>query len=73
MAPKRAFLAAAPRAARLELFDARAPHLDAARWEELCRLAVPRLTGLGGAFGVASRYWGGAGPEWDVVARSGTE
>jgi hypothetical protein len=72
VAPKRALLAQATKKARLELFDARAPHLDAANWEDLCRLAVPRLTGLDASFGPAARYWGGAGPEWDVVAKAGT-
>lgn len=38
--------------------------------DELCRLAVPRLAELGAGFGPASRYWGGAGPEWDVVAKA---
>lgn len=71
VAPKRAQLTGGSRADRLALFDGRAPHLDAASWEELCRLAVPRLSeSLGAAFGPAGRYWGGAGPEWDVVARA---
>jgi hypothetical protein len=71
VAPKRALLAHAPQKTRLTLFDARAPHLDAASWEELCRAAVPRLGKvLGVDFGVAKRYWGGSGPEWDVAAQS---
>jgi uncharacterized protein DUF234 len=46
-------------------------NVDATSWEELCRLAVPRLSAtLGAAFGVPSRYWGGGGSEWDVVARA---
>jgi hypothetical protein len=70
VAPKRALLAQASRAARLALFDERVLHLDAASWEELCRAAVPSLSGpLGIECGPASRYWGGAGPEWDVVAK----
>lgn len=69
VAPKRALLAQGPAKARLALFDVRAPHLDAASWEELCRAAVPRLgNALGADFGVAKRYWGGSGPEWDLVA-----
>ncbi len=71
VAPKRALLAQVDARARLALFDARAPHLDAASWEELCRAAVPRLgKTLGGEFGSTKRYWGGSGPEWDVVAES---
>ena len=62
-------LAQVVRQSRLALFDERAPHLDAASWEELCRSAVPRLADvLGHEFGPAQRYWGGSGPEWDVVA-----
>jgi uncharacterized protein len=71
VAPKRAMLTQCGKKERLALFDARAPHLDAASWEDLCRMAVPRLEGaLGRAFGIAGRYWGGSGPEWDVVARA---
>jgi len=69
VAPKRALLHQVDRKARLALFDERAPHLDAASWEDLCRAAVPRLAdALGSQFGPAQRYWGGSGPEWDVVA-----
>src|SRR5207237_3010959 len=39
-------------------------------WEELCREAVPRLKLGGVRFGVARRFWLGAGPEWDIVAAS---
>lgn len=71
VAPKRAMLTQAGRKERLALFDGRAPHLDAASWEDLCRMAVPRLAAsLGGEFGPAGRYWSGSGPEWDVVAKA---
>ncbi|MEO6594101.1 MAG: DUF234 domain-containing protein, partial [Planctomycetota bacterium] len=71
VAPRRAMLAQVDRKARLALFDERAPHLDAASWEELCRAAIPRLGKvLGHDFGPARRYWGGNGPEWDVVAEA---
>lgn len=71
VAPKRALLAQVPRAARLALFDQRAPHLWAASWETLCRAAVPHLAAeLGTAFGPAKRFWSGGGPEWDVVSES---
>lgn len=71
VAPKRAMLAQVDRKARLALFDERAPHLDAMSWEELCRAAIPRLGDvLGHAFGQARRYWGGSGPEWDIVAEA---
>lgn len=69
VAPRRAMLAQVDRRARLALFDERAPHLDAASWEELRRAMVPRLAGaLGESFGPAQRFWEGSGPEWDVVA-----
>jgi len=71
VAPKRAMLAQVDRKARLALFDERAPHLDAASWEELCRVAVPRLAeALGHSFGPAQRFWEGSVGEWDVVAAS---
>lgn len=71
VAPRRSLLQQSDRRERLRLFDERAPHLDAASWEQLCRTMVPRLGGpLGGAFGVARRFWEGSGPEWDVVAES---
>jgi AAA+ ATPase superfamily predicted ATPase len=71
VAPKRAILAQVDRKARLALFDDRSPRLDAESWEELCRAAIPRLgRALGHEFGPARRYWGGSGPEWDVVAET---
>jgi AAA+ ATPase superfamily predicted ATPase len=71
VAPKRTALVQGTRKERLALFDARSPHLDAASWEELCRLATPRLADvLGAEFGQAQRYWSGSEPEWDVVAES---
>jgi len=69
VAAKRAILAQVDRKARLDVFTAREPHLDAASWEELCRASVPRLDGvLGRSFGRAQRYWSGSEPEWDIVA-----
>lgn len=74
VAPRRAMLAQVDRKARLALFDARAPHLDAASWEDLCRSAIPRLGNvLGQDFGPAQRYWGGSGGEWDVVAANSSQ
>lgn len=71
VAPERTRLVVSKRAERLRPFDERAPHLEAATWEELCRAAVPGLTdSLGGPFGPAGRYWSGSAPEWDVVASS---
>jgi uncharacterized protein len=42
VAPKRAMLAQVGSKARLALFDERAPHLDAANCEDLCRAAGPQ-------------------------------
>lgn len=44
----------------------------AACWEDLCRAAVPRMTGWGPTFGCASAWWhsGAEQAEVDVVARS---
>lgn len=72
VAPRRSLLIQATREARLGLFDEALPWLAGSAWEDLCRQAVPRLTSRLGrtAFGPASRYWHGAGPEWDVVAES---
>jgi AAA+ ATPase superfamily predicted ATPase len=71
VAPKRALLTQAARAQRLALFDSRVPQLDSASWETLCRAAIPQLDFGSGPFGPAKRYWGGSGPEWDVVAETG--
>ncbi|MBI2900131.1 MAG: ATP-binding protein [Planctomycetes bacterium] len=67
VAPRRGFLAQASRRDRMRLFDEAFPRLVSLAWEELCRRAVPLL---GGRWGPARRFWLGAGPEWDVVARS---
>ncbi|MBI2898351.1 MAG: ATP-binding protein [Deltaproteobacteria bacterium] len=70
--PRRSWLLQAPRDGRLALVARALPRLRAMAWEELCRLAVPRLAAkLGGvSFGQARRFWRGGGPEWDVVAES---
>lgn len=73
VSPKRAMLAHVPKKARLELFDARLPHLVAATWEALCRAAVPHLASeLGVELGPAKRSWGRGAPEWDVVSEAST-
>ena len=56
----------------MRLFDTVFPRLTSNAWEDLCRQAVPHLSErLGGIdFGPASRYWAGAGPEWDVVSEA---
>jgi len=76
VAPHRAALAEAPRETRLHYWRRHRPALEAAAWEELCRMAVPMLhladTPLArlGPFEPAQRYWRGNDPELDVVAFS---
>lgn len=71
VAPRRSLLMQAPRKTRLKLLDEAFPRLCAVAWEDLCRQAVPHLgERLGVDFGLARRYWSGAGPEWDVMAES---
>ena len=66
VAPNRGPLATMSPAARRALFAKHWPSLVAQAWEELCRAVVPQL----GAWSVASRWWRGNEPEWDVVAES---
>lgn len=73
VAPHRAPLASGTRLARLALWRKYRPALLARTWEELCRQAVPKLEPRGplrgwGGWSPAGRFWGGGGPEWDVVA-----
>ena len=47
------------------------PSLFSLAWEELCRLALPRLAEKWGiSCGPAGRFWQSSGPEWDVLAQS---
>ena len=46
------------------------PQLQAEAWEELCRLALPRMGLFNCEWGPASRHWQGNQSEWDVVSRS---
>lgn len=72
VAPHRAFLASATKAARLSLWRRHFGPLVAAAWEDLCRASISRLPAIvsddGQAWGPARRYWRGSGPEWDIVA-----
>lgn len=76
VAPRRSVLAAAPRQTRLSFWQRARPSLEAAAWEELCRLAVPTLhhtdspLGALGPWEPAQRYWRRNEPEIDIVARS---
>jgi len=76
VAPGRAALAALPRESRLALWCRARARLEAEAWEDLCRMAVPRLhrtdseIGRLGPWGIAGRYWRANQPEVDLVARS---
>ncbi|MEI8258955.1 MAG: DUF234 domain-containing protein, partial [Deltaproteobacteria bacterium] len=72
IAPKRSLLTQAAPRERLRIFDRAWPRLRALGWEDLCRLAAPRLASAygGASFEAAGRYWEGNGPEWDMVAES---
>ncbi|MEW6742225.1 MAG: DUF234 domain-containing protein [Planctomycetota bacterium] len=75
VAPHRAYLASNDRRARRLLLDRYWGDLVAESWEELCRTTLPSLglttrLGQAGPWGAASRWWGGAESEWDVVAES---
>jgi AAA+ ATPase superfamily predicted ATPase len=76
IAPNRGALLQMPQPARRKLWSHAAPSLYAQNWEALCRQAVPRLAALAipqfpdMEWGVASRWWQGNAPEWDIVAQS---
>ncbi len=66
VAPNRALLTAGTDEARKALLDRHWDELVAQAFEELCRRLVPQLAG----WNVASRWWQGNAPEWDIVAES---
>lgn len=76
VAPHQAAHAVAPRETRLQYWQRHRPHLEALAWEELCRMAVPRLhrsdseLGKLGPWAPARRFWRGNAPELDLVAHS---
>ena len=76
VAPQRALLAEAPPETRIACWRRMQAQLEAAAWEDLCRMAVPRLHQCDvplarlGPWQHAQRYWRGNEPERDIVARS---
>lgn len=66
VAPHRALLTAGSPESRKELLAQYWDELATQAFEELCRRLVPRQ----GTWGVASRWWHGNAPEWDIVADS---
>jgi AAA+ ATPase superfamily predicted ATPase len=67
VARQRAALVAASPSERRALLDRVWPQLQGEAWEDLCRQQASRLGWRG-----AGRWWQGAQPEWDVVARDGS-
>jgi AAA+ ATPase superfamily predicted ATPase len=55
---------------RLKLIEKNWANLRAESWEDLCRLAIPRLRLFDREWDPAKRYWAGNQSEWDVVSRS---
>ena len=75
VSPHRAQLALATPAERRALLDRYWKALAAEGWEDLCRICLHevsaiRPSGRAGSWGVASRWWRGNAPEWDLVACS---
>lgn len=73
VAPQRSLFSQAPSAIRLKKLKEGLPPLFSTMWEDLCRLAIPKLSCLWGEecfFSQAGRYWHGQGPEWDILSES---
>jgi hypothetical protein len=68
VAPSRARLHGTSRDARLAVWTPSRAALENQTWEDLCRQSLPGL-GLGAA-GRGQRWWQGAQPEWDLLART---
>lgn len=71
VAPSRSALVVGTKATRRALLDRLWPGLVGQAFEDLCRNRVPRARALArlGSWGPASRWWQGASPEWDIVAK----
>jgi hypothetical protein len=76
VAPHRAILEGAPARVRLELWRQAKSNLLGEAWEDLCRTSIASIEGGSSALArlgpwrPAGRFWGGSGPEWDVVSLS---
>lgn len=46
------------------------PSIFSLAWEDICRSSIPHFSWGKHAFGQASRFWHGSGPEWDMIAES---
>ena len=71
VASRRSFFSQVSPATRADWLHESLPHLYAITWEELCRQAVPRLSGSWKeVYGQTGRFWESNGGEWDVLSES---
>ena len=70
VAAHRSSLRTATAAGRKKWLERSWPQLQAEAWEELCRLALPRMGLFQREWGPASRHWQGNQSEWDAVSAS---
>ncbi|MCP4599568.1 MAG: ATP-binding protein, partial [Proteobacteria bacterium] len=76
VAPRRALLASATKAARLRIWRQQNKGIFAEAFEDLARASISRLSeshsslSKVGPFGPAGRYWEPGGKEWDIVSLS---
>jgi hypothetical protein len=70
VASHRSRLRTATAAGRKKCLEPVWPQLQAEAWEELCRLALPRMRLFDCEWGAASRHWRGNQSEWDAVSAS---
>ena len=70
VASHRGILQTATPDGRKKLLDQVWPQLQAQAWEELCRLALPRMKLFKREWRPAARHWKGNQSEWDAVSTS---
>lgn len=71
VAPKKSLFAQVSQQIRYSWLREGFPSLVSLIWEELCRLALPRLSEHWGIpCGPAGRFWQASGSEWDILAQS---
>ena len=68
VAPKRSSFSQVSSSTRQQWLKKSLPYLYSIMWEDLCRSAVPQLSGT--KFGSAGRFWQGLSNEWDILAKS---
>ena len=70
VASHRGSLQISTKQSRLRLIEKSWGNLRAESWEDLCRMALPRLRLFDRDWDPAKRYWAGNQSEWDVVSCS---